>query len=165
MKACSIFVPWHPLCIDGFCTVTHHFLYSRLPLRPSNPRIIWQNPLCESKEQNTQRRLDRATGAVTVNTVQPPRLELGRSVSMVGLIVLIHPHVIPLQSARWCPFFLWPSLASPGPLVALLSFNETFLFVTPELDFSVTGVTALVAELHGGPVVIGASLRRTDSSC
>lgn len=34
--------------------------------------------------------------------------------------------------------------------------------MTAELHLRVAGVAALVAELHGGPVVIGASLQTTD---
>lgn len=52
-----------------------------------------------------------------------------------------------------------------GTLAALLSLNEAFLLVASELDLSVTGVTALVAELHGGPVVVGALLQKRDSCC
>lgn len=63
-----------------------------------------------------------------------------------------------LSSSDWAPNVQDPS-------AALLRFNETFLFMTPKLNFSVTGVTALVTELHRGPVVIGASLRTTDRSC
>lgn len=167
MKASLIHSLTSP-CIDGFRTVTRlHLIISvqSVSSQTLQPLDNMANPLCDGKEQKTQRKLARATRAVTVNTVQPPRLEWGHPVSMVSLIVRSHPLVILLQSSRWCPFFFWLSPASPGPLAALLSFNETFLFMTPKLNFSVTGVTALVAELHGGPVVIGASLRTTDSSC
>lgn len=167
MKACSIRSLTSP-CIDWFRTVTR--LHLIISVQSSSAQTLqpldnMANPLCDGKEQKTQRKLARATRAVTVNTVQPPRLEWGHSVSMVGLIVHIHPLVIPLQSSRWCPFFFCSSPEGPGPLAALLSFNETFLFVTPKLNLGVTGVTALVVELHGGPEVIGASLRTTDSSC
>lgn len=154
----------------GFCTVTR--LHVIISVQSSSSQTLqplnhMANPLCNGKEQKTQRKLARATRAVTVNTVQPPRLESGHPVSMFGLIVHIHPLVIPLQSSRWCPFFFWLSPVSPGLLAALLSFNETFLFMTPKLDLGVTGVAALVAELHGGPVVIGASLHEVErwSNC
>lgn len=54
------------------------------------------------------------------------------------------------------PFSDWA--ARTGSSVTLLSLNETFFLMTPKLNFSVTGLTPLVAELHGRPVVIGASL-------
>lgn len=101
---------------------------------------------------------------VTVNTVQPLRLQRGYFVSTAEC-----PYPSPCNISA-CPqdgvisSSAW-GLNVQDRLAALLSFNETFLFMTPKLNFSVTGVTALVAELHRGPVVIGASLRTIDSSC
>lgn len=43
---------------------------------------------------------------------------------------------------------------------ALLGLNETVLFLGPQLHLSVAGATALVAKLHGGPVVVAALLQQ-----
>lgn len=57
---------------------------------------------------------------------------------------------------------LLPSRLSRGPLQALLGLDEAVLFVTPEFDLGIAGLTALVVELHGRPIVVGATLRWTD---
>ena len=47
----------------------------------------------------------------------------------------------------------------------MLSFNETFLLVNPDLNLCVRRVTALVTELHRGPVVICAALWKIKKKC
>ena len=160
MKACSIRSLTAP-CIDRFGTITHlHVIISvqSTSSKTLQPLDNMAKPLCDGKQRETRRKLARATGAVIVNTVEPPRLESGCLVSVGCMHVHIHLLLALLHSSRWCAFFSSPSSTSAGPSATLLGFNETLLLMTPELHFGVTGVTALVAELHGGPVVVCASL-------
>lgn len=76
------------------------------PSQTLQPLDDMSNPLCDGTQQKIQRKLARTTRAVIVNTVQPPRLQQGYSVSMVGLIVHIHPLVIPLHVLKMASFLL-----------------------------------------------------------
>lgn len=85
-------------------------------------------PLCDGKEHKTQRKLARATRAVTVNTVHPPRLLSRCSVSMVRLIVHVHPLVIPLHVLKMVSFLLLNGHCSSRTLssTAQLQWNPPF---------------------------------------
>lgn len=48
----------------------------------------------------------------------------------------------------------------PRPSAALLGLNEAVLLLSPQLHLGVAGAAALVAELHGGPVVVTALLQQ-----
>jgi len=150
--ACIVFIFY----FTHYTFASHHFC-RRLPLRPSNPLLykMAKSPLCVMAERAKRH-------GESWEERQKQRTLSGRR----GVESVSPPLVRPVQSSGWWPsfFFCSPSPASPGISASLLSLDETFLFVTPELDLCVAGLTALVAELHGGPVVVGATLETTDGS-
>lgn len=73
-------------------------------------------------------------------------------------VVCLNVHTYPLYFGQSSGRHLF--VTSLARLVAVLRFDEPFLLVNPELDLGIAGVTALVAKLHGGPVVVCSSLKR-----
>lgn len=113
-------------------------------LQTLQPLDYMATPLCNESAKDTEKAGKSYESSYSkhcpATTVGVETLE-----SVFGLIIYIHPFVILYPSSRWCPSSFSPL---PGPLTALLSFNETLFFMTPEFNLSITGVTALVAEFH-----------------
>lgn len=110
---------------------------------------MWMS-LCVMKVQKTQRKL----GTASSNTVQQQRSE-GAFVSGWPWSPTVILHTISSECVLFASRFL-------EPLKTLFSFDETFLFVTSKFNLSVTGMAALVSKLHGGPVVVCASLHEVE---
>lgn len=110
---------------------------------------MWMFP-CVMKVQKTQRKL----GTASLNTVQQQRSE-GAFVSGWPWSPTVIHNTISSECVLVASLFL-------EPLKTLVSFNETFLFVTSKFNLSVTGMAALVSKLHGGPVVVCASLHEVE---